>query len=419
MNPLLAKNMGRWAQVYFTSPPEKREQAVQDLLRDLEAESTGREIATDPIPGPSQAPVVARTLEPWPLSSRLNSQPQAASGHCSACGRDNPESQKFCGMCGARLGDDSSAADPPREAIHGEGLRLSDLQITDEHRLDDLGQIEAPDFGQSDESYFAPRNHERELYQRPLNNDGLSLFQSTSNVDYYNDEDSGQIFSVPPPSRSYRIWVGLILAVVIGVLSYMAWRSTQQTSQTSHVESVAPPPIPNEPASSANPSSSAPPAPPASTPASTPSSSVPEKGATDRSATPSNPPSAAAGNPKHDTVRKPVETAARPRQNVPVPEKAAQAVSSSAGAEELAMAQRYLNGTGGQGRNSAEGAKWLWRAVAKHNADATLLLSDLYLRGDGVSKNCDQARVLLDTAALKGVKDAGQRLRHLQAFGCQ
>jgi TPR repeat protein len=94
-------------------------------------------------------------------------------------------------------------------------------------------------------------------------------------------------------------------------------------------------------------------------------------------------------------------------------------VSGGSGGEELALAQRYLNGTNGQGRNSAEAAKWLWKAIAKHNAEATLLLSDLYLRGDGVSKNCDQARVLLDTAALKGVKDAGERLRHLQAFGCQ
>ena len=26
-NPVLGRNLGRWAQVYFTSPPEKREQA--------------------------------------------------------------------------------------------------------------------------------------------------------------------------------------------------------------------------------------------------------------------------------------------------------------------------------------------------------------------------------------------------------
>ena len=83
------------------------------------------------------------------------------------------------------------------------------------------------------------------------------------------------------------------------------------------------------------------------------------------------------------------------------------------------MAQRYLNGTNGQERNGAEAARWLWKAVAKENADATLLLSDLYLKGDGVGKNCDQARVLLDAAARRGMKDAGERLRHLQAFGCE
>ena len=83
------------------------------------------------------------------------------------------------------------------------------------------------------------------------------------------------------------------------------------------------------------------------------------------------------------------------------------------------MAENYLNGTNGQERDHAEAAKWLWKSVGKHNSDATLALSDLYMKGDGVGKNCDQARVLLDAAARKGVKEAGERLRHLQAFGCQ
>jgi len=89
------------------------------------------------------------------------------------------------------------------------------------------------------------------------------------------------------------------------------------------------------------------------------------------------------------------------------------------GTEELAMALSYLDGTAGQERNHSEAAKWLWKSVAKQNADATLVLSDLYLKGDGVGKNCDQARILLDAAARKGMKQAGDRLRHLQAFGCQ
>jgi len=83
------------------------------------------------------------------------------------------------------------------------------------------------------------------------------------------------------------------------------------------------------------------------------------------------------------------------------------------------MAEHYLNAGAGQRRDTAEAAKWLWKSVAKHNGQATVLLSDLYLKGDGVSKNCDQARVLLDSAARKGVAGAGERLRNLPAFGCE
>jgi TPR repeat protein len=86
------------------------------------------------------------------------------------------------------------------------------------------------------------------------------------------------------------------------------------------------------------------------------------------------------------------------------------------GQEELATAERYLNGNSGAGR---EAAPWLWRAVAKGNLTATMTLSDLYLRGDGVPKSCDQARLLLDAAARKGSSAAGVRLRNLPAFGCQ
>ena len=38
LNPLLGENLGRWAEVYFTSSPETREQALRDLLLELQAE---------------------------------------------------------------------------------------------------------------------------------------------------------------------------------------------------------------------------------------------------------------------------------------------------------------------------------------------------------------------------------------------
>jgi TPR repeat protein len=92
---------------------------------------------------------------------------------------------------------------------------------------------------------------------------------------------------------------------------------------------------------------------------------------------------------------------------------------SGGGSEELAAARRYLKGTDGQKQDTTEAVDWLWKAVAKRNIEATLLLSDLFLKGSGVPQNCDQGRVLLDAAASRGSKDAAVRLRHLQAFGCQ
>jgi TPR repeat protein len=89
------------------------------------------------------------------------------------------------------------------------------------------------------------------------------------------------------------------------------------------------------------------------------------------------------------------------------------------GSEELTVAESYLNGTRGRTRDTAEAAKWLWRSFGKKNAAAALLLSDLYVRGDGVPKSCDQARLLLDAAARKGASGASERLQSLPSLGCQ
>ena len=92
---------------------------------------------------------------------------------------------------------------------------------------------------------------------------------------------------------------------------------------------------------------------------------------------------------------------------------------SLGGWDELAVARTFLNGTNGRETSHSQAVPWLWKAVAKQNIDATVLLSGMYLRGDGVPKNCEQARLLLDAAAHKGRKDAAEQLRNLQAFGCQ
>ena len=40
-NPVLEQNLGRWAKIYFSTPPAKREQAVNNLLEEISRESGG------------------------------------------------------------------------------------------------------------------------------------------------------------------------------------------------------------------------------------------------------------------------------------------------------------------------------------------------------------------------------------------
>jgi len=63
-------------------------------------------------------------------------------------------------------------------------------------------------------------------------------------------------------------------------------------------------------------------------------------------------------------------------------------------------------------------ARSLWSAVAQGNTSAEVALAKLYLIGGGVTKNCDQARVLLQAAAKKGNSEAIDKLSQLQSQGC-
>jgi len=63
-------------------------------------------------------------------------------------------------------------------------------------------------------------------------------------------------------------------------------------------------------------------------------------------------------------------------------------------------------------KNSAT-PEQLWASVQAGNARAAVALADLYIRGDGVPVNCNQARVLLLVASEKNNKEAIIKLRDL------
>lgn len=87
------------------------------------------------------------------------------------------------------------------------------------------------------------------------------------------------------------------------------------------------------------------------------------------------------------------------------------------GQAEFAEAQRILGRKKGS-RDITRAVKLLWVAVQRGNSAAGLTLSDLYLRGQVVAKNCAQVRVLLTAAAKKGSAEAKTRLEHLSGEGC-
>ena len=82
------------------------------------------------------------------------------------------------------------------------------------------------------------------------------------------------------------------------------------------------------------------------------------------------------------------------------------------------QAQEILKGKDREGR-LAEVVRLLWTAVEKGNSSAEVSLADMYRRGQGVTKNCDQTRILLMAAARKGNAEAQRRLEAFLREGCE
>jgi len=69
-------------------------------------------------------------------------------------------------------------------------------------------------------------------------------------------------------------------------------------------------------------------------------------------------------------------------------------------------------------QKSAMTPKQLWAAVQAGNTKAAVELADLYIKGQGVDQNCNQARVLLLVASEKRNAEAIKKLAELDKTGC-
>jgi hypothetical protein len=369
-SPLLSQNMGRWAEVYFTSPPEKREQAIQALLRELEAE-----------PGAEH----------------------------------NPESGDVAGEQRGSAGGDAAVSAAPSMALRDREI-VPGPSLTNEAGTS-FAQSET-NLGPNFESNFEPNIPAQE---NGTNETGLDTDRLLDPIEYSSDSALGWAGSNKPsaadPARLFldhptthrrnRVLTTAALALVVGSLFYVGWRETTAWLSVHEGPKFAAPET--RPATAALPKKEL-------------ASQTPE----DAKANQAKADGASENLPGEKLTSKSLTSKNQAEQNQATqnqtaPSQSAQtqaAQTPGSGAEELAEAESYLNGTEGKPRDSSEAAEWLWKSVAKQNGVATMLLSDLYVRGEGVTKNCDQARLLLDAAARKGVPGAGERIRNLPSVGC-
>jgi TPR repeat protein len=339
MNPLLGQNLGRWAEVYFTNPPEKREQAVRNLLQELQAQESLRDRSLQTSYGDT-----GLTSPKSFLPSQAINEPPA-------------------------LVDSGPVTTLPAQT--------SDVQTAGEARSNE--------------------GHAQDLGSNDIRSNDLS------------SNNAWPRKSAPARNR-YRLYVGSMLVITVLALGYFAWRGSQTELGKSRT-APAPQAVPRESATPAQPQGI------------TTDTSQQISAANNQPV----PPSPIAPAPGAVSTNNESRTTMEPEKPVPstMPATGSAETNPAAnaraakGAEELTMAKSYLNGSGGKARDSVKAVKWLWQAVALQNTEATELLADLYLKGEGVPKNCEQARILLEAAAHKGVQKATERLRHFQDSGCQ
>ena len=70
-----------------------------------------------------------------------------------------------------------------------------------------------------------------------------------------------------------------------------------------------------------------------------------------------------------------------------------------------------------EANDPAAAAAWLWRSTSRGNPVAPVRLADMYIRGQGVPRSCEQALVLLRSAATRENAPARNRLAALYANG--
>ncbi len=202
LNPLLAAHMGRWAEVYFTNPPEKREQAVSDLLRELE--NVPPESASLPVANGSAGEKTQNSESPHSSPATLDLVLT-----CSVCAYNNPAEQRFCGMCAAPL------------------------QVSPNARVPQVAEA-APNPGASWCERALGGNSVEDAIDPAVRSTVASADGDVRGLTWLLPEKNLPRRGVKSRHSRYRkpLYVGVVLATLLAILGYMAWRGKEARTST-------------------------------------------------------------------------------------------------------------------------------------------------------------------------------------------
>lgn len=285
---------------------------------------------------------------------------------CPTCHQQNLSGNRFCGQCGAPLPSVPS------------GVRI--------------GSTAAPRQASSP----APR------------------LQSDGEVQWLRDRALGSLYEFEAPARQGWKYALGVVAIALAGFGYLQWAPSHATRVASPVTAAGP--QVTAPASRL----------PVARPLSAEVQSLPQADPSVLNPLTTKPaeiqPTPAVRQaqevPDRNTPPARMESAAQTSSLLRATPTAQGAEMADSGIADLRLAQRYLGGSMGV-RDSSEAAKLLWKAVRQQNTTAAILLSQLYQRGDGVPKSCDQARLLLIAATKRGAPQAAEQLRDLESRGCR
>ena len=412
LNPLLAKQLGRWAHIYYTASVDKREAAIEKLVCELEAEEAslaGTDSSSGAREASQQGPAVPRIVGPVlvaqptevaPLGPPVVEIPKPERPMSEQPGLEHPtvesrvtEHQHSEPESVRPLWPRPQTVEPApetvpeswQELLRRTGNAPSSVPLQDRWRMPSVRETELPPESRTDGSY--------------VSRDAVPYAHSFDDL----LAKSEQIQMLQPPARSWRR--PLIAVVVLAVLGGGLWRIQSRRFNTGAEQARKPqapalqqPTVPQPPAP--------PPvvAPPAATASSQQTSPLPAARATTPKA-----PNMSPGNNSPSFA------------HGPSPQTPPTADATLPSDLDLEAGMRALQGPQ---RNSAEAARHLWQSVKNKNSSALIPLAGLYAKGDGVTKDCDQAKILLD-AATRQSKSHAQFLRvemtraDLRSSGCE